>query len=101
MHRPAVGAVDIGTGFSHIPVQVDDLPATLGRLSEAGLKPGPVERPGGQDGPQISWLTDPDGYRIELVQLPLNPGLHGPEPCVARVLLCPVGSSSVLLYSDP
>ena len=70
VHRPAAGAVDIGTGFSHIPVQVDDLPATLGRLSEAGLKPGPVERPGGQDGPQISWLTDPDGYRIELVQWP-------------------------------
>src|SRR5438034_5604874 len=62
VHRPAAGVVDIGTGFSHIPVQVDDLPATLGRLSEAGLKPGPVERPGRQDGPQISWLTDPDGY---------------------------------------
>ena len=70
VHRPAAGPVDIGTGFSHIPVQVDDLPATLRRLSEAGLKPGPVERPGGQDGPQISWLTDPDGYRIELVQWP-------------------------------
>jgi lactoylglutathione lyase len=70
VHRPAAGAVDIGTGFSHIPVQVDDLPGTLRRLSEAGLKPGPVERPGGQDGPQVSWLTDPDGYRIELVQWP-------------------------------
>jgi len=70
VYRPEDGPVDIGTGFSHIPVQVDDLPATLGRLSEAGLKPGPVERPGGQDGPQISWLTDPDGYRIELVQWP-------------------------------
>src|SRR5204862_1894413 len=70
VHRPEDGPVDIGTGFSYIPVQVDDLPATLGRLSEAGLKPGPVERPGGQDGPQISWLTDPDGYRIELVQWP-------------------------------
>jgi lactoylglutathione lyase len=70
VHRPAAGAVDIGTGFSHIPVQVDDLRATLARLSDAGLKPGPVERPGGQDGPQVSWLTDPDGYRIELVQWP-------------------------------
>src|SRR5207249_11634563 len=70
VHRPATGAVDIGTGFSHIPVQVDDLPSTLGRLSEARLKPCPVERPGGQDGPQVSWLTDPDGYRIELVQWP-------------------------------
>jgi lactoylglutathione lyase len=29
-----------------------------------------VEFPGGPDGPQTAWLTDPDGYRIELVQWP-------------------------------
>src|SRR5438128_12486986 len=70
VHRPEDGRVDIGTGFSQIPIQVDDLRATLGQLSEAGLRPGPVERPGGVDGAQISWLIDPDGYRIELVQWP-------------------------------
>jgi len=70
VHRPADGPVDIGTGFSHLPVQVDDLAETLDVLVEAGLEPGAVERPGGPDGPQISWLTDPDGYRIELVQWP-------------------------------
>jgi lactoylglutathione lyase len=69
-HRPADGPLDIGTGFSHLPVQVDDLAATLEHLSQAGLKPGLVEQPGGPDGPQVSWLTDPDGYRIELVQWP-------------------------------
>ena len=37
-------------------------------MTEAGLTPGPVQRPGGMAGPHISWLTDPDGYRIELVQ---------------------------------
>jgi lactoylglutathione lyase len=30
--------------------------------------PGPVEYPGGPHGPETSWLTDPDGYRIELVE---------------------------------
>jgi lactoylglutathione lyase len=70
VHRPDDGPVDIGTGFSHVPVQVDDLAATLRQLSETGLRPGPVERPGGPDGALISWLTDPDGYRIELVQWP-------------------------------
>src|SRR5436190_2150077 len=28
----------------------------------------------------------------------LNPGPHGPEPCVGRVLPCPAVSASVLLY---
>ncbi len=26
--------------------------------------------PDGADGPRTSWITDPDGYRIELVQWP-------------------------------
>ncbi len=69
-HHPAGEPVDIGTGFSHLVLQADDLAATIEALSRAGLEPGPVERPGGPDGPQTSWLTDPDGYRIELVQWP-------------------------------
>jgi len=28
------------------------------------------ECPAGPDGPRTSWLTDPDGYQIELVQWP-------------------------------
>jgi lactoylglutathione lyase len=70
VYRPADGPVDTGTGFSHLVVQVDNLGATIEALSHKGLRPGPVERPGGPDGPQTSWLTDPDGYRIELVQWP-------------------------------
>ncbi|HEY6876319.1 MAG TPA: VOC family protein [Candidatus Dormibacteraeota bacterium] len=70
VHRPADGPVEIGTGLSHFAVQVDDMDATIESISRAGLRPGPVERPGGPDGPQTAWLTDPDGYRIELVQWP-------------------------------
>jgi len=70
VHRPADGPVDVGTGFSHLAVQVDSLGDTIDALSQAGLKPGPIERPGGPEGPQTSWLIDPDGYRIELVQWP-------------------------------
>src|SRR5579863_9625598 len=69
-HRPADGSVEVGTGFSHLVVQVDNVGATVEALSRSGLAPGPVERPGGADGPQTSWLTDPDGYRIELVEWP-------------------------------
>lgn len=70
VHRPAVGRVDVGSGFDHLAVQVDTLAATLERLTDAGLEPGSVQHPGGPLGPKTSWLTDPDGYRIELVEWP-------------------------------
>lgn len=70
VHRPADGPVDIGTGFSHLPIQVDDLDSTIDVMARAGFTAGPIERPGGPDGPQTAWITDPDGYRIELVQWP-------------------------------
>jgi lactoylglutathione lyase len=69
VHRPADGPVEIG-GFEHLAIDVGTLSTTLERLTEAGLKPGPQERPGGPDGPKTSWITDPDGYRIELVEWP-------------------------------
>ena len=70
VHRPGDGQVQIGTGFSHLVVQVDDLRSEIERLTGAQLAPTPAESPGGPDGPATSWLTDPDGYRIELVQWP-------------------------------
>ena len=70
VHRPADGPVQVGTGFSHLVVQTDELAATIAALTHAGLRPGPEQLPAGPDGPRTSWLTDPDGYRIELVQWP-------------------------------
>ncbi|MFI6825642.1 VOC family protein [Kribbella sp. NPDC050241] len=69
VHRPADGPVVLG-GFAHFAIEVESLSATVDRLSAAGLEPGAVELPGGQDGPKTSWVTDPDGYRIELVEWP-------------------------------
>jgi len=50
VHRPGDGPVDIGTGFSHLAVQIDNLKATVEALTQAGLRPGPIELPGGPDG---------------------------------------------------
>lgn len=69
-HRPGAGRVDVGSGFDHLAIQVDTLATTVETLAEAGLEPGPVQHPGGPHGPKTSWLTDPDGYRIELVEWP-------------------------------
>jgi lactoylglutathione lyase len=70
VHRPADGAVQVGDGLDHLAIQVDVLTPARDRLIAAGLTPGPVEHPGGPDGPAVAWLTDPDGYRIELVEWP-------------------------------
>lgn len=70
VHRPADGPAGPGAGFDHLAVQVDDLAPALESLTAAGLEPGPRELPGGPDGPKVAWITDPDGYRIELVEWP-------------------------------
>jgi lactoylglutathione lyase len=58
---------DLGTGYGHIAIGVDDLEGTLAALREQGIEP---ERPPYQVTEGGSWLCfvrDPDGYRIELI----------------------------------
>jgi lactoylglutathione lyase len=58
---------DLGTGYGHIAIGVDDLDATLARLGEQGIEP---ERPPYQvreGGAWLCFVRDPDGYRIELI----------------------------------
>ena len=62
------GAYEIGTGYGHIAVAVDDLDATLGRLAEEGIQP---ERPPytvSDGGSRLCFVRDPDDYRIELIE---------------------------------
>ncbi len=70
VHDPARGTDGIGAGVSHLVIQVESLDATLAGLAASGIAAEPPALPGGADGPQTSWITDPDGYRIELVQWP-------------------------------
>jgi lactoylglutathione lyase len=72
--EPSIGRIEAGNGFSHIAIQVDDLDGMLATLAEASIDAGVPQLPGGPDGPKTAFLTDPDGYRMELVQWP--PG-HG------------------------
>jgi lactoylglutathione lyase len=58
---------DVGTGYGHIAIGVDDLDGTLALLAEQGIEP---ERPPYQVREGGSWLCfvrDPDGYRIEII----------------------------------
>ena len=59
---------DLGTGYGHIAVGVDDLHGTLTALAEQGIEP---ERPPYQvreGGSRLCFVRDPDEYRIELIE---------------------------------
>jgi lactoylglutathione lyase len=61
---------DLGDGYNHVAVTVDDLDAVLRRLSsDLGVQPEKAPyRPGGRDDlPRIAFVADPDGYRVELI----------------------------------
>jgi len=68
-YNHGVDSYELGTGYNHIALTVDDLDATIESLAAAGLEPErPPYRPGGRtEGHRICFLRDPDGYRIELI----------------------------------
>ena len=63
------GGYDLGTGYGHVAVTVDDLDETLRRLKDDnGIEP---ERPPytvRAGGSRICFVRDPDGYRVELIE---------------------------------
>ena len=70
VHDPARGQIDLGTGINHLVVQVESPDELLAHLAAQGIAAEPPALPAGTDGPRTTWITDPDGYRIELVQWP-------------------------------
>jgi lactoylglutathione lyase len=59
---------DLGTGYGHIALGVEDLDGTLARLADQGIEP---ERPPyrvREGGSRICFVRDPDEYRIELIE---------------------------------
>ena len=60
---------DLGDGYNHLALVVDDLDAVLNRLYDNGIEPEkPPYNPGGREElPRICFVQDPDGYRIELI----------------------------------
>ena len=65
-----VDSYDLGTGYNHVALLVDDLDGTLAGLAQSGIEPEkPPYRPGGRTtGSLICFVRDPDGYRIELIE---------------------------------
>ena len=59
---------DLGSGYGHVALEVEDLDGLLARLAEQGIEPEkPPYAPGGRDEFRICFVADPDGYRVELI----------------------------------
>jgi lactoylglutathione lyase len=61
---------DLGDGYGHIAVIVDDLGSEHARFERENLAPGPL-RELQHDGALLArffFATDPDGYKIEVIQ---------------------------------
>lgn len=69
VHDPARGSAGPG-GLNHLVIKVESMQTTIAELAARGIDAEPPASPDGSDDFWTSWLTDPDGYRIELVQWP-------------------------------
>jgi lactoylglutathione lyase len=59
---------DLGSGYGHVAIAVEDLDGLLERLATEGIEPEkPPYHPGGRTEYRICFVADPDGYRIELI----------------------------------
>ena len=59
---------EIGSGYGHIAVSVDDLDGTLGRLADLGIEPEKPPYTVREGGSRLCFVRDPDDYRIELLE---------------------------------
>jgi lactoylglutathione lyase len=68
-YNHGVDSYELGTGYNHIALTVDDLDGALAGLASQGIEPEkPPYRPGNRtEGHRIAFVRDPDGYRIELI----------------------------------
>jgi lactoylglutathione lyase len=59
---------DLGTGYGHIAIGVEDLDGTLERLAGQGIEPEKPPYRVREGGSRLCFVRDPDGYRVELIE---------------------------------
>jgi lactoylglutathione lyase len=58
---------ELGNGYSHLAVSVEDLEGSHQKHEQMGLNPKPLKGLPGQ-GARFYFLADPDGYLVEVVR---------------------------------
>jgi lactoylglutathione lyase len=69
VHDPTQGRVEPG-GLHHLVIQIEEMHATVAHLAAQGIEAEGSGSPDGSADFWTAWVTDPEGYRIELVQWP-------------------------------
>ena len=75
-HNFGVDSYELGTGYNHIAVAVEDLDGTLERLAAKGIEPEKPPYTVREGGSRLCFVRDPDGYRIELIDSDESCGLR-------------------------
>lgn len=79
-HNWGVSQYDLGNAYGHIALGVDDIYATCEQIKAQGGKvsrePGPMKH----GSTVIAFVEDPDGYKVELIQL----AAIAPEPAATE-----------------
>ncbi len=77
---------DIGSGYGHIALGVDDIYGTCAAIAQQGGKitrePGPMKH----GSTVIAFVEDPDGYKIELIQLGTQGSATQPQPAATTTV---------------
>jgi lactoylglutathione lyase len=63
-----VDSYELGSGYGHVAVTVDDIHATLERLAVQGIEPEKPPYTVREGGSLLCFVRDPDGYRVELIE---------------------------------
>jgi lactoylglutathione lyase len=70
-----VEAYDLGTAYGHIALGVNDIDQTCAHIKAMGgevvREPGPMKH----GSTVIAFVRDPDGYKVELIQLGTSEGM--------------------------
>jgi lactoylglutathione lyase len=67
-HNFGVDSYELGTGYGHVALTVEDLDGTLERLKAQGIEPERKPYTVREGGSRLCFVRDPDGYRVELIE---------------------------------
>lgn len=70
LNKTQAEGYELGTGYGHLAVSVDDLSAAHAKYTALGITVGDIVdfSPGGDLLARFCFVTDPDGYKIEVIE---------------------------------